>query len=134
LSENLGSIEEKVPEFKKIQCNSYSSNIAKKIKIEMSTCNCVPESKCMDQCINRAMLYECDFKSCPCGNKCTNREIQNGKTVPVEVFLTKLKGWGLKSTSKINAGTLIIEYVGKVIEESQKQIFIIIHFICKMVS
>lgn len=42
---------------------------------------------CVDDCINRCTYYECDPKTCPAGDYCTNREFQQGKFVAeTEVF------------------------------------------------
>lgn len=104
-----------------IQSNKYIPKIKKKMHIEMPKCSCLPDSGCADYCINRSMLYECDPKNCPCTGTsiCSNTKIQNHKILPVEVFSTTNKGFGVKTLQRIESGSFIIEYTGDVITEKQ---------------
>jgi len=73
---------------------------------------------CGDECINRATLVECSNR-CKTGDRCTNRDFQRGNNAPVEVFWTKGKGHGLRATSKVKAGTFIMEYLGEVVSAKE---------------
>jgi histone-lysine N-methyltransferase SUV39H len=42
---------------------------------------------------SRNPIYECNIK-CRCGPKCKNRLVQKGRTVPLEIFKTKMRGFG----------------------------------------
>lgn len=59
-------------------------------------------------------IYECNL-ACECGPKCTNRVVQRGREIPLQVFKTKSKGWGVRTSQAIPKGTFIEEYVGEVI-------------------
>jgi histone-lysine N-methyltransferase SUV39H len=64
-------------------------------------------------------LYECNA-NCPCGPFCPNRRIQReGRTVPLEIFRTDRKGWGLKARRPVQRGEFIDRYVGEVLTPAQ---------------
>lgn len=77
-------------------------------------CQCEPNTKCGDLCLNRATYIECDVNECPCGNSCTNNRIQRGIFPRIEKFDSGDKGWGVRSVDKIQKESLIVEYVGEV--------------------
>lgn len=110
-----------LPDFVKIVSNQYSSEAKKKLKTEILTCKCSPDNRCANECHNRIIFYECNPKSCPCGTKCTNTKIQNCETLPVNIFLTAEKGWGVKTPFSITAESFIIEYVGSIVKEQELQ-------------
>ncbi|CRK90421.1 CLUMA_CG004150, isoform A [Clunio marinus] len=65
--------------------------------------------------LNKAdKIYECG-DLCACGPDCINRLTQQRKTVDVCLFMTKDRGWGLKTINDVSKGTYIIEYVGELI-------------------
>lgn len=70
---------------------------------------------CDADCENRYTYVECTEYCCRIGPTCTNREITCGIRPPVEVFNTIDKGYGLRVTSPVAKGTLIIEYIGEYI-------------------
>lgn len=105
--------------YKKIRRNRYISSDRYGLKKKIPKCNCLPDSKCGSECLNRSSFYECGRKSCPCGDKCTNTTIQTSSKVPVEIFFTAHKGWGLKAKSEIKSGSFVIEYVGEVMSEDE---------------
>jgi histone-lysine N-methyltransferase SUV39H len=41
-------------------------------------------------------LYEC-HESCSCSANCPNRVVEQGRTVPLQIFRTKNRGWGTLS-------------------------------------
>jgi len=74
---------------------------------------------CMDGCLNRISYIHCDPKSCPCGDHCSNKPFHTLATPPMEVFLTKTKGWGIRAAASIGRGTFIVEYAGEVIDDAE---------------
>ncbi|ORX45663.1 SET domain-containing protein [Hesseltinella vesiculosa] len=63
-------------------------------------------------------LYECNL-ACQCKASCPNRVVQRGRTVALEIFQTKSKGWGVRCKTKIMANSFVEEYLGEVITEAQ---------------
>lgn len=71
--------------------------------------------------VNRGVpVYECN-RVCPCDSRCGNRVVQNGRRIPLEIFKTRTKGWGLRSTISIPKGTFVDEYVGEVIPQEDAE-------------
>ena len=99
------------------------NDLLQKRKIEFVTrpdaCQCTvtsyDTSGCGEDCINRMTYTECDSRTCPAGDKCTNNQIQKHKfTHGLERFMTDSKGWGVKTKQPVGAGQFIMEYVGEV--------------------
>ncbi|WBW75064.1 histone lysine H3-K9 methyltransferase Clr4 [Schizosaccharomyces osmophilus] len=69
-----------------------------------------------------AVIYECN-SFCSCPSCCPNRVAQRGRTLPLEIFKTKGKGWGVRSLRFIPSGRFITCYLGEVItsEEAAKR-------------
>lgn len=88
--------------FKEISKNCYSKSVKMKIQYEMEACDCEPESSCATSCINRSISYECMPKNCPGGDMCKNIQIQNHIALPLETFLTEVKGIGVKTNGTVN--------------------------------
>lgn len=67
-------------------------------------------------------IYECNAK-CSCPSDCSNRIVQLGRKIPLCIFRTKGRGWGVKTTGPIKPNTFVTEYVGEVItnEEAEKR-------------
>ena len=64
-------------------------------------------------------LYECNA-NCPCGPYCPNRRIQReGRTVPLQIFRTARKGWGLRVLRDVKQDEFIDRYVGEVLTPKQ---------------
>lgn len=60
-------------------------------------CECQPvtgdrEGGCGEDCINRCTFYECNVKTCPNGERCTNRRFQLKQTLAdkLKVFCVSL--------------------------------------------
>ncbi len=49
----------------------------------------------------------------------TDQVISKGLRLPLEVFKTEAKGWGVRCREKIPRGTFICEYVGEVLTNSE---------------
>lgn len=60
-------------------------------------------------------IYECNSR-CHCDQRCQNRVVQHGPTVPFVVFKTRDRGWGLRTTVALKAGQFVCEYAGEVID------------------
>ncbi|MCL7034975.1 hypothetical protein MKW94_014143 [Papaver nudicaule] len=69
--------------------------------------------------IQKSLIHECG-PSCSCYPNCKNQVSQNGPKVRLEVFMTRNKGWGLRSWDPIRAGTFICEYAGEVIDKDDR--------------
>ncbi|TKR96745.1 hypothetical protein L596_010723 [Steinernema carpocapsae] len=78
---------------------------------------------------NGTWIIECS-SICKCyGGFCPNKIVQQGRQIPVMLFWTELKGWGLYAVEQIKKGTFISEYVGHVMtEEECKDLNYMYHF------
>ncbi|KAF6207622.1 hypothetical protein GE061_016069, partial [Apolygus lucorum] len=107
--------------YKKIRTNVYF-DIKPPYNSEGQACNCKPtaESSCGDECINRMVYTECSPQSCPCKEKCSNQKIQRHEWSPgLMRFMTKDKGWGVKTKHSIKKDRFILEYVGEVVSDRE---------------
>lgn len=71
-----------------------------------------------DDCENRGMKIECSLK-CHGGSKCLNRRMQKGLTAKVRVVEMKGKGFGLLAEENLAPGTLIGEYCGEILDQTE---------------
>lgn len=71
-----------------------------------------------DYLVNQNLLiYEC-FDACGCSpSQCTNRLLQHGSQVKMQLFKTEHKGWGVKTLQKLQQGEFIAEYVGEIVSD-----------------
>ena len=67
---------------------------------------------------SRDPIYECHDR-CACGPDCPNRVVERGRQVPLQVFRTANRGWGVRSTVDIRKGQFVDKYVGEVITASE---------------
>ncbi|XP_043260523.1 histone-lysine N-methyltransferase ash1 isoform X2 [Colletes gigas] len=105
--------------YKKIRTNVYY-DVKPTTLYEAQACECKPESGCGDDCINRMVFSECSPQLCPCGEKCENQKIQKHEWAPgLQKFMTKNKGWGVRTQQSIKSGVFILEYVGEVVSERE---------------
>ncbi|OTB15757.1 hypothetical protein K445DRAFT_317400 [Daldinia sp. EC12] len=63
---------------------------------------------------SRDPIYEC-HESCACGPYCPNRVVERGRQIPLQIFRTKNRGWGVRSTVDIKKGQFIDKYMGEII-------------------
>lgn len=56
-------------------------------------------------------IYECN-SLCTCKKTCTNRVVQHGLEIKLQVFKTGNRGWGVRSINDIAEGSFICVYVG----------------------
>lgn len=68
--------------------------------------------------IVRTGIFECNTK-CGCDSRCSNRVVQNGISVRLQLFKTQKKGWGLRCLDDIAKGTFICIYAGHLMTEEQ---------------
>ena len=63
-------------------------------------------------------IFECG-ELCECGSECVNRVSQRRKEIPLCLFKTKNRGWGVKAMTNVPKGTFILEYVGELIGQRE---------------
>jgi len=88
---------------------------------------------CGDDCLNRVLKTECfdvtGNREMVCslsgkcdGNNCGNRKFQKRDYVKVKAIQEGGMGWGLKAVAFVPVGSLVIEYLGEVINEEEMQV------------
>ena len=80
----------------------------------------LPKSTTKRAFLGTNIPYECNDK-CACQkrenkkkNPCTNHVVQDGLKVRLEMFLTKKKGWGIRTLQDIPKGTFMGVYIGEI--------------------
>ncbi|KAK7450604.1 hypothetical protein VKT23_012914 [Stygiomarasmius scandens] len=64
------------------------------------------------------IVMECNPK-CPCNKRvCVNSVAQHPRSVPIEVFKTQDRGWGVRSSAFVKRGTVLGIYTGDLIHRS----------------
>ncbi|KJZ73268.1 Histone-lysine N-methyltransferase, H3 lysine-9 specific dim-5 [Hirsutella minnesotensis 3608] len=63
-------------------------------------------------------LYEC-HQGCSCSANCPNRVVERGRTVPLQIFLTENRGWGVRTQEAIKKGQFVDRYVGEIITSEE---------------
>ncbi|ETS86854.1 Histone-lysine N-methyltransferase, H3 lysine-9 specific dim-5 [Pestalotiopsis fici W106-1] len=63
---------------------------------------------------SREPIYEC-HDGCSCGPDCPNRVVERGRQIPLQIFRTPNRGWGVRSMVDIKRGQFIDKYIGEVI-------------------
>ena len=79
----------------------------------------LPRDGCGEGCLNRLSFIHCDQKTCPAGERCSNRPFYQLDCPNVEVYLTKDKGWGVRANEYIPRGSFVVEYSGEVVDEHE---------------
>ncbi|KAG7390309.1 Histone-Lysine N-Methyltransferase ash1l [Phytophthora pseudosyringae] len=97
---------------------------------------CVCKERCGEDCINRLSFTECfgpapilgmkfnkhnRESNCTLGENCGNRALHQKVYSRFQKFHTVEKGWALRVLEPVKAGQLVIEYVGEVINEEEKE-------------
>ncbi len=59
-------------------------------------------------------IFECN-SSCRCSGDCFNTVVQKGRTVPLQIFMTKRCGFGIRSPEPIKKGQFIDVYLGELL-------------------
>ncbi|KAH0460390.1 hypothetical protein IEQ34_011053 [Dendrobium chrysotoxum] len=68
----------------------------------------------------KSLIYECG-PSCKCPLSCYNRVGQHGIRMPLEVFKTRGRGWGVRSLKSISSGSFICEYIGELLQDGEAE-------------
>ncbi|KAH7835245.1 hypothetical protein Vadar_024328 [Vaccinium darrowii] len=68
----------------------------------------------------KTLVYECG-PACKCPPSCYNRVSQLGIQIQLEIFKTKLRGWGVRSLTAIPSGSFICEYIGELLEDKEAE-------------
>ena len=117
------SVENTPPLWKLITKNDYDSlpkDRVPPVHEHDICCDCT--DFCGDRCMNRILRFECSSgkgkqsQTCKVGAQCSNRPLQHKKYAEVVVFREPNMGWGLKTKDFVASGTLVIEYVGEIID------------------
>ncbi|KAM9759947.1 histone-lysine N-methyltransferase SETMAR [Menidia menidia] len=59
-------------------------------------------------------VFECNAL-CACGDACSNRVVQRGLRLRLEVLRTPDRGWGVRTLEPVRRGAFVCEYAGEVI-------------------
>uniref|UniRef100_A0A7S1TFG5 Histone-lysine N-methyltransferase n=1 Tax=Compsopogon caeruleus TaxID=31354 RepID=A0A7S1TFG5_9RHOD len=108
-------------DFKRIFCNNYCVPRPRPDGNACYRCHCSGkrgEDCSSSDCLCRGLQVECD-KECPAGTVCKNRRFKQRAYCKVEVFRTSCRGFGLRCKDNVQAGALVIEYVGEVIDDKE---------------
>ncbi|KAM3074188.1 hypothetical protein ACMFMF_006211 [Clarireedia jacksonii] len=65
-----------------------------------------------------APIYEC-HEACACDETCGNRIVARGRKIPLQIFHTDTRGWGVRSKFPIKAGAFIDCYIGEIITSAE---------------
>ncbi|KAM9309113.1 histone-lysine N-methyltransferase SETDB1-B isoform 2-T2 [Pholidichthys leucotaenia] len=72
--------------------------------------------KRLDECLPTG-IYECN-KRCKCSvQMCTNRLVQHGLQVRLQLFKTQNKGWGIRCLDDVAKGSFVCIYAGKILTD-----------------
>ncbi|KAF4962086.1 hypothetical protein FSARC_9820 [Fusarium sarcochroum] len=63
-------------------------------------------------------IYEC-HQGCSCSIHCPNRVVERGRTIPLEIFRTEDRGWGVRSPVSIRKGQFVDRYLGEIITSTE---------------
>lgn len=119
--------------FKYVNSLVYSKDVSPPDPAFLIRCDCtVCDAKCHEDSAMYAEdgtllveqgspIYECN-SACGCPKECRNRIVQRGRTVPLQIFKTKHKGWGVKAMENIKRGQFVEEYLGEVITEEEGEL------------
>ncbi|KJE89830.1 hypothetical protein CAOG_08491 [Capsaspora owczarzaki ATCC 30864] len=107
--------------FTRIRKNAYIDVKRPKL-IADNECNCKASAPCTESCLNRLMFVECVRGSCRMEDRCQNRNFQRHNwTKNLKVFQTPNAGYGLRCTDPIAPGQFVMEYVGEVVSDAERE-------------
>ncbi|XP_065084451.1 nuclear receptor binding SET domain protein isoform X2 [Ochlerotatus camptorhynchus] len=116
----------KPPMYVKIKSNRYVAPLkapSQGKEEEDNACECKPtdDDPCGpdSNCINRALLVECNPKVCPAKDRCQNQCFEKKQYPALVAKRISQKGWGLVTMEDIRQGQFVIEYVGEVINNEE---------------
>lgn len=67
---------------------------------------------------SREPIYEC-HERCSCSPQCPNRVVARGRTVPLQIFRTRDRGWGVRCPVDIKEGQFVDKYLGEIITRKE---------------
>lgn len=68
---------------------------------------------------SRAPIYEC-HDGCACEREtCPNRVVERGRRIPLQIFRTKDRGWGVRTLVDIDKGQFVDRYLGEIITAAE---------------
>ncbi|KPM44799.1 Histone-lysine N-methyltransferase, H3 lysine-9 specific dim-5 [Neonectria ditissima] len=67
---------------------------------------------------SKVPIYEC-HQGCACTIDCPNRVVERGRTIPLQIFRTTDRGWGVKSPDYIKKGQFVDRYFGEIITSEE---------------
>ncbi|AEO55063.1 hypothetical protein MYCTH_2086155 [Thermothelomyces thermophilus ATCC 42464] len=68
--------------------------------------------------MSREPIYEC-HEGCSCSLNCPNRVVERGRTVPLQIFRTPDRGWGVRCPVDIKEGQFVDKYLGEIISSRE---------------
>ncbi|KAJ4855834.1 SET domain-containing protein [Trichoderma breve] len=78
-----------------------------------------PEAGRKDKMLNsKEPLYEC-HAGCSCSKDCPNRVVERGRTIPLQIFRTDDRGWGVRTQVAIKKGQFVDRYLGEIITSAE---------------
>ncbi|KAK1939427.1 Histone-lysine N-methyltransferase ASH1L [Phytophthora citrophthora] len=122
------------PTYRKLGRSIYTFKQPKVSLEDAPMCECTKQ--CGEDCINRLSFTECfgpaptpgmkfnkhnRESNCMLGENCGNRALHQKVYPRFQKFHTVEKGWALRILEPVKAGQLVIEYVGEVINEEEKE-------------
>jgi histone-lysine N-methyltransferase SUV39H len=66
----------------------------------------------------RHPIYECN-PNCACGPGCKSRVVQKGRKVPLTIFKTPNRGWGVRCDEELIQGEFVDTYIGEIITNEE---------------
>ncbi|KAK1601876.1 hypothetical protein QYE76_016459 [Lolium multiflorum] len=111
----------RAPSWTHVRTNSFLHRNRRNQSIDESmVCNCKPHQDgrmgCRDGCLNRMLNIECEKRTCPCGEQCSNQQFQRRSYAKISWFHSGKKGYGLELQEEVSEGRFLIEYVGEVLD------------------
>uniref|UniRef100_A0ACD5ZEQ0 Uncharacterized protein n=1 Tax=Avena sativa TaxID=4498 RepID=A0ACD5ZEQ0_AVESA len=111
----------KAPSWTHVRTNSFLHRNRRYQSVDESmVCNCKPPQDgrmgCRDGCLNRMLNIECEKRTCPCGEQCSNQQFQRRSYAKISWFHSGKKGYGLELQEEVSEGRFLIEYVGEVLD------------------
>ncbi|KAH8911288.1 SET domain-containing protein [Coniochaeta sp. PMI_546] len=71
---------------------------------------------------SREPIYEC-HSGCSCSLRCPNRVVERGRQIPLQIFRTDERGWGVRCPVDLKKGQFVDKYLGEIItgEEADRR-------------
>ncbi|XP_057689955.1 histone-lysine N-methyltransferase SETDB1-B isoform X2 [Corythoichthys intestinalis] len=73
-------------------------------------------NKRLEECLPTG-IYECNKRCKCCTQMCTNRLVQHGLQVRLQLFKTQNKGWGIRCLDDVAKGSFVCIYAGKILTD-----------------